>query len=49
MAPLTGTWPPAVTGLDVDHGAGVVVADDRQVSVRVAIADFIDPDPVEVF
>ena len=37
----------AAPGTDVDDGAGVVVADDRQVAVRVAVADLINPDPIQ--
>jgi len=34
-------------GLDIDHGAGVMITDDGQVPVRMAVTDLIDPDPVE--
>ena len=34
-------------GLDINHGAGVMITDDGQVPVRMAVTDRIDPDPVE--
>ena len=37
----------AAAGLDVDDGAGVMITDDGQVAVRVAVADLIDPDPIQ--
>ena len=37
----------AASGLDVDHGAGVVITDDGQIAVRVAVADLIDTDPIQ--
>jgi len=37
----------AAPGLDVDHGAGVVITDDGQIAVRVAVADLIDTDPIQ--
>ena len=37
----------AAPGLDIDDGAGVVIADDGQVSVGVAIADLIDTDAIQ--
>ncbi len=37
----------AAPGLDVDDGAGVVIADDGQVAMGVAVADFIDTDAVK--
>ena len=35
-------------GLHVDHRAGGVIADDGQIFVRVAIADLIDAEPVDL-
>ena len=37
----------AASGLDIDHGAGVVIANDGQIAVRVAVADLIDTDPIQ--
>jgi hypothetical protein len=37
----------AAPGLDVDDGAGVVIPDDGQVAMGMAIADLIDTDAVE--
>ena len=37
----------AASGLDIDDGAGVVVTDDGQIFVRVAVADFVDADSVQ--
>jgi hypothetical protein len=33
--------------LDIDDGAGVMVTDDGQIAVGVAVADFIDTDPIQ--
>jgi hypothetical protein len=37
----------AASGLDIDDGAAVVIADDGQIAMRVAVADLIDADPIQ--